>query len=218
MNDDDDRLRTLAGRGMSNKEIARALAVSESTVWRRRQRLGIGDQRGLTLPSHGTMARYGRGCKCEECRKANADKTKRLIGSRPTRHGTRTAYFTRGCRCDQCRDAAVKFNRDTRQGMIDRRSGKHGSSVQVQRGCRCEKCLSWMAESRESRKRANRDSREAATRNGQQWTGAELQHALEKGRDGTWLRTVPQVAKDLGRTRMAVQRIRSNELKYGRLV
>ena len=67
-----------------------------------------------TNAPHGEIARYSDGCRCEECRAANAAYQKDYRnGIRRTRkrwrktpdHGTE-AMYRRGCRCDLCHDAA----------------------------------------------------------------------------------------------------------------
>lgn len=67
-----------------------------------------------TKAEHGTHARYGFGCHCEDCKQANADykaarrEAKEEIKKRKTaQHGTRSMYVL-GCRLECC----AKANRD----------------------------------------------------------------------------------------------------------
>ena len=82
-------------------------------------------------PSHGTVGRYHRGCRCADCRGAKAayDRAWRkanpeyfrewrkanapLPGDDDPRHGTRNGYYY-GCRCTDCRDAAAEYERALR--------------------------------------------------------------------------------------------------------
>lgn len=67
------RLRQLAGQGMSDPEIAREFGVSARTVLRRRHALGIGSEWKPPLPPHGTSRRYDppHKCRCRQCTDAN---------------------------------------------------------------------------------------------------------------------------------------------------
>lgn len=82
---------------------------------------------------HGEIARYSAGCRCDECKKANAAYQKDYRnGIRRTRkrwrrqpdHGT-YAKFYRGCRCGVCVDAA---KRDQFARQIKNR---HGMTIEV---------------------------------------------------------------------------------------
>lgn len=65
---------------------------------------------------HGTRARYCRGCRCEQCRAANAayDRALRARAGLPA-HGKRSTY-TQGCRCDECRAANTAYHRARMRG------------------------------------------------------------------------------------------------------
>lgn len=67
---------------------------------------------------HGTLARYKSGCKCEECRAANAEyvfRTRRGLPGKPrsnqydeSEHGNRSKYGE-GCRCVLCKIAHSQY-------------------------------------------------------------------------------------------------------------
>lgn len=70
-----------------------------------------------------SVAAYKRGCRCEGCRRANADYAR--MRYRPTErrkrepvHGTYNEYNNHKCRCDLCREASrlqCAYYRDLRQ-------------------------------------------------------------------------------------------------------
>lgn len=68
------------------------------------------------MPDHGTRARYSRGCRCDQCRGANAayDRELRARAGLPE-HGKRSTY-TKGCRCDPCRAANTEYQRKHYRG------------------------------------------------------------------------------------------------------
>jgi hypothetical protein len=53
---------------------------------------------------HGTVKSYAKGCRCDDCRRANTERHKALKGKEPPSHG-RSGYSNYGCRCDICRAA-----------------------------------------------------------------------------------------------------------------
>ena len=69
------------GAGYTFKEIGDGLGVSESRVWqlyaRAMERIGVVPEKQTRRKrgevDHGTVAMYGRGCRCEGCRKATSD-------------------------------------------------------------------------------------------------------------------------------------------------
>ncbi len=65
-------LEQLVDAGLSDPEVADRLGVSARTVLRRRKRAGLPSRWTPTPPSHGTEARYRRGCTCTPCRAAHA--------------------------------------------------------------------------------------------------------------------------------------------------
>lgn len=73
------------------------------------------------MPDHGTRRHYGRGCRCDQCRGANAayDRELRARAGLPA-HGTRSTY-TGGCRCDPCREANTVYQRQHHSGAIQAR-------------------------------------------------------------------------------------------------
>lgn len=78
---------------------------------------------GLTPPpnvrpdQHGTRTGYYYGCRCADCRSANAanSRANRAMGRtvRPDQHGTLTGYEY-GCRCQRCKDAKAAATRARR--------------------------------------------------------------------------------------------------------
>lgn len=61
------------------------------------------------LPEHGRKTTYNQGCRCDECRAANAEYTQKFIanhrGQLPDgdqRHGTTGGYSNYSCRCGPC--------------------------------------------------------------------------------------------------------------------
>lgn len=64
---------------------------------------------------HGTLAKYGKGCRCEPCRSAQKlysaaryrKTTAAGLHKLDPRHGSAYAYINYGCRCDKCRTAAT---------------------------------------------------------------------------------------------------------------
>lgn len=66
-----DQLAALAAAGLSDPQIADALAVSARTVLRARRRHGIASTWSRPAPLCGTLAAYRRGCRCRPCRAAN---------------------------------------------------------------------------------------------------------------------------------------------------
>jgi hypothetical protein len=69
---------------------------------------------------HGTRTMYGLGCRCQECKAANARET-RLYRERQKQkgldnpelipHGTYHGYVGWGCRCEECGAANLEYQR-----------------------------------------------------------------------------------------------------------
>jgi hypothetical protein len=64
--------------------------------------------------THGTRSHYVRGCRCDECTKANRDyQTVRIVqrkkllasGAVTKQHGNINTYNNWGCRCNACTEA-----------------------------------------------------------------------------------------------------------------
>lgn len=73
-------------------------------------------------PPHGTYKRYDKhGCKCTECRRANAKYHEQLRyrrSSRPLPKGikhNRSTYYNYGCGCDICMEDARRYLREYRR-------------------------------------------------------------------------------------------------------
>ena len=87
------------------------------------------------------------------------------------------------------------------RGTVEGR--QHGLATTYRAGCRCDECRAAMSERCDDRRRRHGErTRAKATRNGQQWTGAELEIAT---RDDL---TAVEAAEMLGRTYQAVMNVR----------
>lgn len=96
---------------------------------------------------HGTRKRYQKGCRCDACRAAEVEYTRRYRQARDTTavdfpHGTHTGYAC-GCRCERC----VSFKRGyaesvTREYDYNAASYPHGTHRGYVNGCHCDACLS----------------------------------------------------------------------------
>ena len=79
----------------------------------------------MMASEHGTRTRYVSGCRCDSCKKANRDYSRRDSQQRARarfemgipiashRHGTSTVYGY-GCRCDRCREYDNERQRNKR--------------------------------------------------------------------------------------------------------
>ncbi len=79
--------------------------------------------KGAKGRTHGILATYNAGCRCEACKTACRVYYRRKNGHRAwgdyvaavdARHATESRY-ARGCRCDECRRAAAAGRRRRRQ-------------------------------------------------------------------------------------------------------
>ena len=71
---DPDKLARLVADGYSDAELADVFGCSARTVLRRRGALGI-DSQWRPAPRCGTASGYKAGCRCGDCRSANADRS-----------------------------------------------------------------------------------------------------------------------------------------------
>lgn len=112
-------LAAFVAAGCTDVQIARHYTVDPVTIrrWRRAEGLPVGKPRRREFP-HGTFTRYSSGCRCDDCRKANADahsrqrERRRLEGLAPDdpRHGTVNAAQNFGCGCGPCSAAQRERN------------------------------------------------------------------------------------------------------------
>ncbi len=106
-----------------------------------RHRVGV-------VNDHGNRNAYARGCRCDNCRKANTADHRELTGrlaQRPPQdipHGTRSGYSNWLCRCDQCsavHSAAMRDGRASRKARVA--DAPHGTASGYDSwGCRCALC------------------------------------------------------------------------------
>lgn len=107
--------------GWVDRMIADHYGVSARTVarWREDKGLPCNHERDMKRAEHGTTARYDSGCRCAECRSANAarvalaraERAARGLAPDDKRHGTLGAYRNWRCRCGPCAKAGSEANR-----------------------------------------------------------------------------------------------------------
>lgn len=116
------------------EEIEERLRSGESTLKEEAARLGKDPEtlrtalwrRGYKdfprrMAEHGTVARYSRGCHCEQCRAANRRKTSSYLGKEPPNHGTNSGYSNYQCKCQPCLEAGRAYQRKRRRLKRNRR-------------------------------------------------------------------------------------------------
>jgi hypothetical protein len=113
----------------------------------------------------GTLNSYRKGCKCDECVKANYDyaqnvrkkaRDKFRRGEIEIEHGTYYGYQYYECRCDECRTASSNVqmkqreerSRKLRDGEIDIEHGTKYGYIAYK--CRCDACKEAYSKSREN--------------------------------------------------------------------
>jgi hypothetical protein len=103
----------------------------------------------LPRAQHG-RTRYSKGCRCDECRRANTEYKAALRKTKtPPKHG-KSGYMNYGCRCDICRKehnesmrqpVQVEYRRLWAASVKGSRPPWHGTSYIYQTyGCRCSDC------------------------------------------------------------------------------
>jgi ParB-like chromosome segregation protein Spo0J len=142
-------VRSMAAQGAQDGEIAQAIGMNKDAVWAVRRRHGIEAGNPPDYHRHGTIAMYDRGCRCNACKDAEAQKKRKSKHSARERlqkgeaeieHGKLSSYYYWGCRCEACCQAATRV------------SGAYRTEAQA-------------------------ESLAAATNYGKQWTGPELEIA-----------------------------------------
>ncbi len=114
---------------------------------RRLQRGWVGEMSTGDLNDHGNRNAYARGCRCDNCRKANTASHRELIRGLAQRpedipHGTRGGYVNWSCRCDLC---SAAHSEGMREGRASRKArvvdAPHGTASGYSSwGCRCDLC------------------------------------------------------------------------------
>ena len=70
---------------------------------------------------HGLTGTYQAGCRCDDCKAAQAQYARERYHARKAgdvrrpgvaEHGTRAMYATHGCRCDKCKAAEAEYRRE----------------------------------------------------------------------------------------------------------
>lgn len=102
-------------------------------------------------PRHGTRTDYNRGCRCEQCKYANAEYAKvqraRLAKREvpPEVHGTVGGYTNWLCRCGRCSTAHTEYEHILQANRVARGLAaddpRHGTKhAYTAWGCRCQPC------------------------------------------------------------------------------
>lgn len=107
---------------------------------------------------------------------------------------------------DKCECQCGRWGCASQPGKRVKRSGVtvHGLPSGYSNGCRCDACTSaHTAKAVRQRNRANSKSRERAVKNGQPWTGPELETVVREDL------TAAEAAALLGRTLKAVKNMRA---------
>lgn len=85
----------------------------------------------MSADDHGTLSTYtNHGCRCEACKRANADYHRNLRRTRRAalaagrapglKHGSFSTYTNHGCRCEACKRAKREYRRRYRQRRANR--------------------------------------------------------------------------------------------------
>jgi hypothetical protein len=213
-NIDHSLLAAFAASGIPDVRIARHYGVAKETVFRWRKKEGIASPQSQKPIAHGTTSGYERGCRCAECRAANAARRSFARQTKPipagAEHG-RSVANNYGCKCDICRKAIYEANsryysHSIRPGAVQHIRGGHVL------GCPCDPCrLYWQARA----KNVNDETRKSATSHYNLWTSAQMDIAASPKY------TTMEAAKILGRTKAAVTSMRNrlrHEPKYSALI
>lgn len=104
--------------GFSDVRLAELYGVSSKTISRWRDQLGLANQYAPPVAPCGQVAKYDRGCRCDDCRSANTARHAQVVARMQARglppgdprHGTYTAYTQWACRCERCLAAGAETN------------------------------------------------------------------------------------------------------------
>ena len=134
----------------------------------------------LKKDTHGHVQCYNAGCRCEECKQANAERhykerkkrEAKTLDPLDSRHGTYSFYTNFGCRCESCTVAHSEYNEPyheawrRRQGIgpiapraipagIDPNDRRHGTvNFYSYHKCRCRPCTDAKSASNAKSKKA----------------------------------------------------------------
>lgn len=67
------------------------------------------------MRTHGKIATYSIGCRCDLCKKARTIWAKKHVPKTPIVHGTYTSYVSHRCRCALCTNACRLYNNQARK-------------------------------------------------------------------------------------------------------
>lgn len=150
-------------------DLALEYGVRVSVVGDARRELGVAPWK---VPCGLTRTTYNKGCRCEDCRRINADaqlaynakhperfkatqdrcRTKALASAPHTGEDATVSKYTLGCRCDGCRAARKKWATQNRVSRLARLLVEHPlphaptTISWYTTGCRCEDCRTLMRE------------------------------------------------------------------------
>lgn len=225
-------IRLMASEGASDSEIGRAVGMSKAAVWGVRKRHDIQKadvhyassrtNKKVIRPRqqhvHGTPSMYNSGCRCDDCRAANAERIRGLRARRRERlktgeaeieHGL-SAYNNWGCRCEVCTLANSQACREYWRNGAERLKAR-GAAYREAHQERIKKMQQeWRDEHREHVRESNnqrlrdyqRETIDQAAKHYQEWTSAELEVISRTDI------SVKEMAFLLGRTWNAVQKQR----------
>lgn len=167
--------------------------------------------------THGLVATYRSGCRCDACRAANRDAQREMRSrGRATVHGL-SGYRNYGCRCATCSEAGSADNRAMLEKFKDGVwEPAHGTPHRYAIGCRCADCSRGYEAQQQVSQQSGRTSQAAsidgARRRGTGWEPSELARLVEMDQAGS---SVHDMALALGRSNYAVKNRLHKLAKFG---